>query len=151
MSLHLLQHLENVFPELLCPPGISQLPPAPQPGARLSEELAASLIFSNLTASSAAAPGKSLAGGVPILPSLSSWNWVPQLCRRLKSTSSLSQEPQGREGGQLSCSVPPRLPPFALPRAFLALVPSPCKGHILLLPPKPQEQNRESAVPEGER
>lgn len=112
MSLHLLMHLENVFPELLCPPGISQLPPAPQPGARLSEKLAASLIFSNLTASKgmgnvgAAAPGKPPTGGVPVLPSLSSWDWVIQLCRRLKSTSSLSQDPQGRMAAQPVLSHP---------------------------------------------
>lgn len=126
------------IPELLCPLGVSWLPPAPQPGARLSEKLAASLIFSNFTAlkemgnAGAAAPGKSLAGGVPALHSLSSWDWVTQPCRR--------QEPHpcptctGKDGSS-ACPVPPRLPPSVLPRAsFLVLVPSLCKGHILLLP-----------------
>lgn len=99
-----------MLPELLCPLGVSWLPPAPQPGARLSEKPAASLIFSNFTApkemgnAGAAVPGKSLAGGVPVLPSLSSWDWVIQPCRRLRSTSSLSQDPQGRMAAQPALS-----------------------------------------------
>lgn len=95
--------------------GISWLPRAPQPGARLSEKLAASLIFSNLTApkemgnTGAAAPGKSLPGGVPILPSLSRQDWVIQPCRRLKSTSSLSQDLLGRKAAQPALSHPSSL------------------------------------------
>lgn len=139
MSLHLLLHLEMYSQSCSAHLGNSWLPRAPQPGARLSEKLAASLIFSSLTApkemgnTGAAAPGKSLAGGVPILPSLSSWGWVIQPCRRLKSSSSLSQDPQGRKAAQLLC-----------PTQALSFCPSqsiPCAGPFSLQGAHPPSLN----------
>lgn len=141
------------IPELLCPLGVSWLPPAPQPGARLSEKLAASLIFSNFTAlkemgnAGAAAPGKSLAGGVPALHSLSSWDWVTQPCRRLRSLTPVPHA-QGRMAAQPALSHPGSLLLSCPEHHSLCWSLLSARGTSSF---SQQTCSRESAVPEVER